>query len=163
MLISRNLSTSFIAWTRVVLYRMLVIFIWSEMGNIWVTVSAFNHFPMVFECFYTWTSFSNNGLHLLPWTSFILDLHTLLRIIRGSVPDSATDYPCSVWGWGWVGVGVGGWMCTYNEMWCSLDWNVTFCPTCDTDVLHCLPVEWDHAPYATVLPSSWLKYISISI
>ena len=46
------------------------------------------------------TFFSNTGLDNLPWTSFILDPHTKLRIICKGVPGLATDIPCGVSGRG---------------------------------------------------------------
>ena len=38
----------------------------------------------------------------LPWTSFISDWHTKLRIISKSAPGLATDSHCVLWGYGWT-------------------------------------------------------------
>ena len=47
------------------------------------------------------TFFSNKELDNLPWTSFIWDTQTKLRVISRGVPGLITDFPC-VWGRGWT-------------------------------------------------------------
>ena len=41
-------------------------------------------------------------MNKLPWRCSLSNLHNKLRIIRKSVPDSATNSPCGVWGCRWI-------------------------------------------------------------
>ena len=84
--------------------------------------TLFLHLSITKICFCPRTFFSNNELDNLPWTSFIPDSHTKLRIINRSVLVSATDSPCGVWEYGWTtcllksGPLLGG-LCFWNEIW----------------------------------------------
>ena len=80
---------------------MLVKIINYEMINM-INVWVFVQFSTSLGCFCPQTFFPKNGLDILQWTSFISDLHTLLRIICRSVPDLENDSPCGVWYRGWT-------------------------------------------------------------
>ena len=62
---------------------------------------CFGHLSASLGCFCPRTSFSKIRMDKLPWTYFISDLHTKLKIINRSVPGLATDSSCGVCGHGW--------------------------------------------------------------
>ena len=61
----------------------------------------FLHLSTSIGCFCPQTFFSISPWGMLRWTSFITNLHTDLKIIRG-IPGLATDSPCGIWGRGWA-------------------------------------------------------------
>ena len=70
------------------MYRMLVIIIKYKIINVWDIFVVFTRLPRIFL-------YTNNGFVMLPWTSFISHVHTIL--ISSSGAGAATSSPCGVW------------------------------------------------------------------
>ena len=66
--------------------------------NDWCIWYCFCIYPLS-RMFLSMEYLSNNRLDLemSPWTNFIEDLHTKLRIISNGAPGSVTDSSCAVW------------------------------------------------------------------